>query len=177
LKINRYIFIFFSCLWFLQIPSIAQVPDYKVKAVMIDHFTKFIQWPNEEEPGNFVICVVGKNIFGSYLEEMYKDRKIKNKKVQIIYAESISQLKDCNILFIADNKADELDKILDFASDKPILTVSDTEGFARQGVIINFYIETEKVKFEVNLSSAQKTMLEISFRLLNSARIIKNKGK
>jgi hypothetical protein len=50
-----------------------------------------------------------------------------------------------------------------------ILTIGDTAGFARQGVIINFYLENRKVRFEINAAAARRAGLTISSKLLKLA--------
>jgi len=52
------------------------------------------------------------------------------------------------------------------------LTIGDTKGFAQQGVIINFYIKDEKVRFEINVDAAKRANLKISAKLLRLAKIV-----
>jgi hypothetical protein len=53
----------------------------------------------------------------------------------------------------------------------PILTIGDAPGFARRGGIINFMLEDNKVRFEVNVEAAKHAVLNISSRLLALAKI------
>ncbi|MCP4220407.1 MAG: YfiR family protein, partial [bacterium] len=70
------------------------------------------------------------------LERSYSTRKMKNKTVVIQYLDSIEQLdaKKCHMLFISHSMEKDLDKIITKIWKKPILTVSDTPGFAKRGV-------------------------------------------
>ena len=54
----------------------------------------------------------------------------------------------------------------------PVLTVGESEGFAAQGGCVNFYIEANKIRFEVNLQAAKQQHLRISAKLLALARIV-----
>jgi hypothetical protein len=62
--------------------------------------------------------------------------------------------------------------ILSCTGNKPILTVSDTKGFAEKGVLINFYMMGDKIKFEINEKAVHESGLVMSYRLLNLARIV-----
>jgi hypothetical protein len=54
----------------------------------------------------------------------------------------------------------------------PILIIGEWPGFARNGGMINFYLEKEKVRFEVNRQAITTAGLSISSDLLNLSRIV-----
>ena len=158
----------------------AQTTEYKLKAVFLERFTRFIEWPDPDSrftdtTKSFNISVIGENPFGSALDDLYSNTKIKNKKVKIIYISKISEIDSCQILFISNSKEKSLDAILDYTKGKPILTVSDHDGFAEKGVIINFYIANNKIRFEINENSLIQSNLYMSYLLLNVANIVKGK--
>jgi len=66
----------------------ADLPEYEVKAVFLERFTRFVEWPDmdpvENPLKNFVIGVIGKNPYGDLLERIYSERKIKDRKVEIL---------------------------------------------------------------------------------------------
>jgi hypothetical protein len=53
-----------------------------------------------------------------------------------------------------------------------LLTVGDTEGYAQEGVMLNFYIEASKVKFEINLNSIRSSRIAVSSQLLKLGRMV-----
>jgi hypothetical protein len=168
-----------SMFWALY-PLMGQTTEYKLKAVFLERFTRFIEWPApntrfSDTTKSFIITVIGDNPFGSALDDLYSSTKIKNKKVKIKYITKISEIDSTNILFISDSKEKSLDAILDYTRGKPILTVSDHDGFAEKGVIINFYIANNKIRFEINENSLIQSKLYMSYLLLNVANIVKGK--
>ena len=68
----------------------------------------------------------------------------------------------------------ELAQILKKVNEKPVLTISDSEYFARYGVMVNFYQEEGKsnIKFEVNKMTLGFADLKMSSRLLKLATVI-----
>jgi hypothetical protein len=51
------------------------------------------------------------------------------------------------------------------------LTIGDTEGFTQRGVMVNFYMENNRVFFEINPNAAMRAGLKISSALLRIAGI------
>ena len=155
---------------------VAQQSEYTIKAVFLEHFTRFIEWPESckiaDTSTPFFITVIGENPFGSILEQIYTEQRIKNKRVKIRYISSLDKITDCHILFISSSAKEILPEILSSTRNKPILTVSDTEGFAENGVLINFYMTGDKIKFEINEKAVHASGLVMSYRLLNLARIV-----
>lgn len=178
MKIYGIITIFLVCAF--TVPAISQISEYTVKAVYLERFTRFAEWPEKmamaDTAKNFILGIIGENPFEKKLEEIYTEQKIKNKQVKILYFDTVSQIQFCHLLFISQTDNDKLFKILSYCGDKPILTVSDTGGFGGYGVHINFFINDNKVKFEINEKAMIKAGLKCSYLLLKSARIISPVG-
>jgi hypothetical protein len=140
----------------------------------MEHFSRFIDWPSENKNDSFSIKVIGDSDWKLYLNKIYKSRNIKNRPVSIQFIESPEEIGICHILFIGKNKRKHLSEILEITSSKPILTIGDSPGFGISGVILNFLNEDNKISFELNISAIKITGLDVSFRLLETARLIKN---
>lgn len=169
-------FIVFSMGLWMPITAIAQQSEYTIKAVFLENLTRFIEWPDSSGVSDtstpFIVTVIGENPFGSILEEIYAKQKIKNKKVEIRHVSTPDDLADCHILFISSSNKNILPEILSRTMNKPILTISDTEGFAQKKVLINFYLSGNKIKFEINEKAVHESGLAMSYMLLNLARIV-----
>jgi hypothetical protein len=59
------------------------------------------------------------------------------------------------------------------ANSSGVLLVSGTDGFCKAGVHINFYIEDEKLKFEINEKSLISAGFKVSYLLMQNTRIIR----
>lgn len=169
------------CIGFLMPLSVAaQQSEYTIKAVFLEHFTRFIEWPESIEIADasypFCLAVIGENPFDSILDQIYSEQKIKKRRVEIRYISTPDEIDGCHILFISSSSKEILPEILSRTKNEPILTVGDTDGFAENGVLINFYLIGGKIKFEINEKAVHKSGLIMSYRLLNLARIV-NQGK
>lgn len=155
----------------------AQPTVVEMKAIYIKKISQLIDWPSgslvNETLVPFVICVVGNSELYSELSEKYENEKIKNKRVMVYRAKTINEISDCNVMFISEDQEDVLDKILEFTFDKPILTISDTPGFAEEGVLFNYYLtERNTLRFEINQTAAKTSSLNISYQLYELAKIV-----
>jgi hypothetical protein len=154
--------------------------EYEVKAAFMYNFMKFIEWPDNAFPDNHVtmnLCILGKDSFGSTLDSAVQGETINNKKIVIKRLNDTHSLEKCHVLFISGSEQEHLTQILKTLNGLNILTVGDTKGFAQQGVVINFYIEENKVRFEINQDAVNRSRLKISSRLLNLAKIVHDESK
>jgi YfiR/HmsC-like len=174
--LRTFLWIFFLLFLAFPVQVSSQNLEYKVKAEFLERFTRFIEWPQNstsiDGPLPFRICVTGKNPFDGYLKQMAGSVKIKGKPVEVYESLELDQIQSCQILFIPSSEERNLQEILRITADKPILTVSDSTGFAQKGVLINFYSTGSYIRFEVNLNAAEKSRLKFSSRLLKLARLV-----
>lgn len=149
--------------------------EYQVKAVFLFNFLQFVDWPPASFPDDTAplrIGVLGDDPFGPALEEAVRGESIRNRTLVIRRAHRVEDLADCQLLFICKSEQRKIDAILGRLATRPVLTVSEAAGFARQGGIIAFYQDGKKVRFEINPSVAQKSGLKLSSQLLGLGRIV-----
>ena len=116
---------------------------------------------------------MGENPFGNTLEP-YQGETIRGKNWSIKPFHSLQDLKDCQVLFISFSERGRITYIAKLANEMGILTIGDTEGFGAQGVMINFYLEKNKVRFEINADAVHRAGLKIGSELLKLAKIIRD---
>jgi hypothetical protein len=147
--------------------------EYEVKAAFIYNFLKFVEWPDKAyaNTGNSLnICIVGDDPFGNAIT-VYGGEKIRNKYIAIKNT-SYQNIKNCHVVFISRSETEHLTHILKAMRGLNVLTISDTDTFEQEGVIINFSIVQQKVRFEINTSAARQSGLSISSKLLSLARVV-----
>ena len=147
--------------------------EYEVKAVFIYNLAKFIEWPDKSLDNNptLTVYILGDDPFGANLDAI-KGKLIKGKSVVVKQIDSPAALKNVGILFFSSSEKKQLQDILKGISRLPILTVGDTQSFANRGVMVNFYIENNKIRFEINTEAAKLAGLKISSNLLKMGKII-----
>ncbi len=147
--------------------------EYQVKAAFLYNFINFVEWPQQslfENSPTINLCIIGDAPFGDALND-FQNETVRGKKLIIKYR-SADDLRGCNILFLSESEKHHTAKILRSVGKSDVLTVSDTEESARQGIIISFIVEQKKVRFAVNIDAARRAGLKISAKLLRLARIV-----
>ncbi len=147
----------------------------KTKAVFIYHFTKYIQWPDSDSLTAFRIAVLGQPNILLPLNEIKNKKSIQGTPIKITTYRVLPDTLNCHMLFIPKSHFKQIPSILKKVKNKPILTISDSPGFAEAGVAINFFMHQGKIKFEINGSTIDSTRLIISSQLLKLARFVKAK--
>lgn len=159
-------------------PVSAQTPaprEYQIKAVFIFNFIQFVIWPPEsfESPDSPIrIGILGQDPFGGALDEAVRGETIRNHPLIIKRSDRADDLLDCHLVFIARSEERRLGSILARLNTRPVLTVSDSDDFTRHGGIIGFYTENRKVRFEINVGTAQQADLKLSSQLLSLGRLV-----
>lgn len=161
---------------FISVQSFSQSNVYVLKAVYLEKFSRFVTWPEESlinDPDKpFVISVIGRTPLTNNLEQIYSIQKINNKKVTIKRISNLYEIENSHILVIAESEKKNLQNILSLTKNLPVLTISEAPGFAKKGVLINFFEENKKLRFEINETAVLQSPLQMSFYLLNSAKIV-----
>src|SRR5690349_14383540 len=71
------------------------LPEYKIKAVFLFNFTQFVEWPGNvfnSDDAPFVIGILGKDPFGSYIDNAVADEKMGSHPITIVRYNSISEV-------------------------------------------------------------------------------------
>jgi hypothetical protein len=148
--------------------------EYQVKAAFLYNFARFVDWPaGSLSDSIFVLGVVGDDPFGSSLDRVVDDKTIRGRNIVVRRYKRASDIQTCHLLFISESERDNVGKILDRVEKRPILTVSEIDGFIARGGMINFTIESKRVRFDINSGAAERVDLRVSARLLQLARNVR----
>ncbi|MFT3933647.1 MAG: YfiR family protein [Chitinophagaceae bacterium] len=154
-----------------QIANGQQEREANLKAAFIYNFTKYIDWDSTKAGDEFVIGVIGPSAVTAPLNEIARDNEVQNKKIVIHQFSKPEDITYTNILFIPQKLPFSLHAILE-KTEKGTLTVSEEEGFAKQGTAFNFIIRKDKLKFETNLNALNAAGLKAGSQLLKLAQLV-----
>ena len=153
-------------------PAHAAPSEYELKAAFIYQIARFVEWPgtpvNTGAP--LQLCVLGGNPFGPALENI-RGKPVGERKMEVSLLDMNAGTRECAMLFIAAPAEKYLERIIALSRGTGMLTIGDTQGFARRGVMVNFFSQDGKIRFEVNLEATRQGGLKISSKLLSLARI------
>lgn len=169
--VRMHFVVLFAALFAMLAPPLAAQPsnvEFAVKATYLYKFAPFIQWP----PGTFtrptdpfVICIAGQDKVGDLVDEAVRGQSVGGHPIAAVHL-AAGAAPGCNILYIAEHGAAAA-AILDRVRGTPVLTVTDDAGAAHG--IVNFLVQDNRVRFEIDLNEAAGNGLAISSKLLNLA--------
>lgn len=158
-------------LTYYQVGQANPPSEYQLKAAFLYNVARMVDWPKAHKTEPLVICLIGEDPFGSALNAI-KEKKVKKRKLEFMINITMSEIPQCNILFITQKAQDLLANILPSIENKYILTVSDVPEFAAQGGMVNLLKNGERIAIEINLKAVKASNIVISSRLLTLAKIV-----
>lgn len=146
-----------------------------VEAAYLYNFGKFVHWPPNPQRHRLNICILGSDPFGSTLDRILDNETINGLRLTATRLSDTASARSCAIVFLGDSEASHLEQDLFALTGLPVLTVSDTPGFLEHGGMVQFVVENDNVRFQVNLSAANRNGLVLSSQLLKvAAKVVGN---
>jgi hypothetical protein len=161
--------------------SAADAPtENQVQAVFLFNFSRFVEWPAQTfaaPTDPFVIGIVGTDPFGARLDEAVRNEQINGHPLTVRRFRSASEVENCQILFIDRSEIGRLGQLLAALDHHSTLTVSQADGAAQRGVMIQFATENSHIRLRINVDAARAAGLTISSKLLRPADIVGSDAK
>lgn len=154
------------------VPARAQSrEDRSVRAAYVFNLIKYVEWPRREN--ELVIGFVGDAATGEVLETMLNGRTSDGRAVRVALSPSGAEMAQCSLLYVAQPDVKEMRKALERVEGTSVLTVGETDAFARAGGMVALVNSGDRIQIEVNLEAAQSAGIKISSRVLNLAVIVR----
>lgn len=152
----------------------AQYSEYEIKAAYIFNFAKFIDWEKTNSHiDTITLGIYNADPFGIILEKTMLGRTANGKEWKIKRVHTITELKECQIVFLSDIGKYEYLKLIEQLRNSPVLTVGDElEEFCENGGMVNFTPQYSKHQFEINNNEAKANGIIINPKLLLLAKIV-----
>ncbi|HZF10552.1 MAG TPA: YfiR family protein [Thermoanaerobaculia bacterium] len=151
--------------------------EYQVKAAFLFNFSKFVEWPARkfnDSTSPIVIGILGANPFGSELEKTVKGRHINGRDVVVQQFDGAEAARSAHLLFVSAGSDAAVERLLKALDGSGVLTVGESNAFARYGGIVTFLLEGDKLGFTINIEAAGRAGLKISAQL---QKLAKGSGK
>jgi hypothetical protein len=149
--------------------------EYQIKAVFLFNFAQFVQWPETnftDTNAPFRIGVLGDDPFDGFLDETVRGENVNGHPLMVQRYRHPGDVKDCQILFVSRSESSQMEQILIDLKGKSILTVGDAEGFVKDGGVIRFVTEQNKIHLRISPEAAQNANLTISSKILRLSEIV-----
>lgn len=150
--------------------------EYTLKALFLYNFGSYVEWPSgafAAADSPFVIGVLGYSPVEATLREIAATKTIGGRRIVIERFPSPDAVVPCQILYIPQGAGmQEQRSAIERLGNAPVLIVGDSPGFAQRGGVVNFLVQANKIRFEINVDAARARDLTISAKLLSLAIVI-----
>lgn len=154
--------------------------EQEIKASFIYTVAKFVDWPETAfgaPAAPMVIAVLGDDLIGDALERVVEGKSVKGHPVTILRAAGLEDLAGCHVLIVGRSERGRLPEILERLRGSNVLTVSESDRFAREGGVMGLLLDQNMVRFEVNVDAASRSNLEISSKILRLGRVVRDRKR
>jgi len=158
----------------LPAPAQTKAPsEYELKAAFLYRFAQFVEWPPQalDDAGSpLIYCTLGDDPFQGALDTALAGKTLGTHPLQVRHLRHALEAHGCHVLFIGGQEKKLLAPTLAALKNDPVLVVGESAHFAQDGGTIGFCLEENKIRFEINLTSAAKAKLKVSSKLLALAK-------
>jgi hypothetical protein len=166
-KINL---IILFCLSVVCIAS-AQTTNYQVHSLFLLNIAKYSTWP--AHGSEFHIVVFGKSKMYDELTKNTAGKSINGLPIKITQAESLTEVGDAQIVFLADNKSGNLAEIMKATEGKATMIIAEREGLFKKGAGFSFIImDNNTLRYDINNAELEKRNIKVSKNLANLANSV-----
>ncbi len=160
-------------------PRAERYDEYLVKAAFLYNFARFTEWPSgtyAHPSAPLMICVLGKDPFGPMLDSI-AGKRINGRPVAVSRVAGVQEARQCQVLFIDESELRHHARTIRHLAGRPVLTVCNTPNCARFRGMIHLKIVSQKVRFIIDIESAESAGLKFSSKLLTLAEKFTRKTK
>jgi hypothetical protein len=150
------------------------VTEVTLKSAFLLNFARFTEWPAEALPADspVSVCVLGDRNIADTFTRTVEGKQLSGRAIAVTFVAPHAPLPSCHVLYLSGIDDRRLAEAVASVRDSPVLTVSDTDAFAKRGGIVQIFVESGKMKFRVNARSARRARLALSSRLLALAELV-----
>lgn len=163
------------------------IDENTLQIVFFERIVRLIELPQEKNKNEFKILILNDKLFADKAREVFKSQTIKEKKVIIELMESYNEreieknIANANIVYLPKDfisnysETNDISKLLKYSITHKTLTFSYKSNLLESGLMINYILKNNKIKYEVNQSAILKSEHKPSYILLNYAeKVVKN---
>ena len=149
--------------------------EYKIKSAFLLNFILFVEWPEQNlsnSENEIRLCLFGHDPFYSFIDELLvaKRPQFGLRNIYIDRIQRDTSVKNCHALFVPASEMKHIN--LETVARDDLLYIGESSDFIHHGGMINFYIEEDSIKFEINLAAVRRSKLKMSSQLLKLAHIV-----
>jgi hypothetical protein len=151
----------------------AQSTNYKAYSLYVYNFMKYVEWPEEESTGDFIIGLIGDSKIKEDLIVLANHKKLKGRKIVFKVFDKVEDITYCHLIYVSSSKSSSIKVINKKFASKPLLIVGEREESVYKGAALSFLTTDEdELKFDINKKEIESHKLKISSSLIKLGTLI-----
>lgn len=140
--------------------------EQEIKAGLLYNFMKYTDWPEGAPDLNtpMVVCLFGGDPFDGRLQPM-SGRTVNQHVIEIREPKTAGELTMCSLLFVHANAKPQWPQLRAALAERAMLTVSDFDGFADSGGMIEFTRMNNRIGIRIDFQAVMAAHLQVQDRL------------
>ena len=140
------------------------------KASFLFQFARSNDWPEETKEGNFKIGIHGNRILFNFLVEKYSNQSIGSQMLEVVWYEEAEMSEYTHILY-SESEGEDLARLIKSTGNQPVMVVTSVNGELKmpKGSVMNFVIQSSKIRYELDMDNAILRGLVVGNRILSWA--------
>lgn len=148
--------------------------DYSLHAKYIYHFTKYIEWPETQQSGPFIVGIYSNHDLYLELKKIADSKKVKGRSMLPIELSPEDDPANCSMVFIGRAAIKTMDRVVLKIGGRPVIVMGDKAGLTYKGVEINFLVRDDMLRFEIEPTALDNKKIKIANELKRLALPGKN---
>ena len=162
---------FATLLLWSSVTCAEKAAEYELKSAYIFNFLNFVDF-QQKKSKTIVLCVIGQQL-SEHFDPM-AGQPIGEKTLKILYLEEKDSSFFCDALFVPAYASTNIGSYVSKEQPTSMLTIGETQGFAKEWGVVEFFLEDKSLRFRINVARAEASGLRFRASLLKRADLIEN---
>ncbi|HRW63493.1 MAG TPA: YfiR family protein [Bacteroidales bacterium] len=159
--------LFILLVLFLYKANVATAQNEKFKALFMYNFTKYLEWPEGDRQGDFVITVLGDSKIVDELKIIAQKKKVGFQTIVVKQVQNPDQITKSHMLYIAENKSNQINTVKARLATSSTVIIADEANAISKGAGINYIVQGGKPLFEISKSNLEEHNVKVGADLLS----------
>lgn len=151
-------------------PSVA--PRENVHSAFVLNLAKFVRWPADAFDDSASPLVIGtfvRDPINDIIDRDAQKTTVEGRAVRTVRLRSLADLDQCHVIYLSRGLSSQIPGALSYIHRKPILAISDAEGFLELGGHVAFVLRGSQTRFQINTEALRTSSLDARSQLLRLA--------
>lgn len=149
-----------------------RLTDAEAKAGFLYNCALFVEWPRAANADRVVIGVFGDESVAEVAKDM-QGQSVNGRTLVVVPVRTLDPLPNVHILFVAGGDPGEARAVLRKVGSAPVLTVGEHDSFTTDGGVVRLFTDQGRLRFEINMTHAERAGLRVSAKMLGLAKIVR----